>query len=238
MRKVEEGEMIFDERKPVGSTFLDLKRARKWDERSAKLESNYLEKSRRIAQQLNLTETSTVVDLGCGSGFFTLELSKFCKKILAVDISPVMLDLLSEKILSNDIPNIKCIHKGILEFLSEHDHADALILQVAFHHLPDFWKAVSIHHMARVLKPGGRVFLSDVIFSFPVSEYKEHFEELIDLIASKGDDDFTKDAVNHLLEEHSTFDWVLEGMFQKSGFMMKSKSVKSSTYCDYVFEKE
>ena len=231
--------MIFDEKKPVGGTFLDLERARKWDERISKIESNNIEKTRHIANQLKLTKTCTVADLGCGTGFFTVELSKHCKKVIAIDISPIMLDLLNEKIQSNGIANIECINKGILEFLSEYNgFVDALILQVSFHHLPDFWKAVAIHHMARILKPGGKVFLSDVIFSFPVSEYEGCFKEMIDFMASKGDDGLTRDAEKHLLEEYSTFDWIFEGLFQKCGFKMVSKVVHSSTYCDYVFEKE
>ncbi len=230
--------MLFDEKRPVGANFLDLERARKWDQRSAKLEGNHTEKARHIADQLKLTDKYTVADLGCGSGFFTIEIAQYCNKVHAVDISPVMLNILDEKIKSNGITNIACSNKGILEFLSGHDHLDALVLQLSFHHLPDFWKAVAIHHMARLLNQGARVFLSDVIYSFPVSEYKTHFKEMVDHLSSRGDDGLTTDAQKHLLEEYSTFDWIIEGMFEKCGFRVAAKTVNSSTHCDYVFERE
>jgi len=231
--------MLFDEKRPVGGTFLDLERAKKWDERNSKLESDHLEKVREITDLLKLTSESIIADLGCGTGFFTTELARYCKKVFAIDISPIMLELLNEKIQVNNIFNIEWKNKGILEFLSEHqnDDLDAITLQVSFHHLPDFWKAVAIHHMARILKPGGKVFLSDVIFSFPVSDYKKCFKEMIDFIGSKGDEGLTKDAENHLLEEYSTFDWIIEGMFQRNGFKMISKINNSSTYSDYIFQK-
>lgn len=231
--------MLFDEKKPVGGTFLDLERAKKWDDRSTKLESNHLEKVKDITSKLMLTPESIVADLGCGTGFFTIELARYCKKVFAIDISPIMLELLNEKILINGISNIVFNNKGILEYLSEHENndLDALILQVSFHHLPDFWKSVAVYHMARILKPNGKVFLSDVIFTFPVSDYKECFKEMIDFIRLKGDEGLTKDAENHLLEEYSTFDWIIEGMFQRNGFKMISKDKKSSTYSDYIFQK-
>jgi hypothetical protein len=102
----------------------------------------------------------------------------------------------------------------------------------------DLWKAVAINHMARVLNPGGKVFLSDVIFSFTISEYKKYFTEMVDFIATKGDEGLTIDARNHLLQEHSTFDWIIEEMFQRCGFKMISKTVNSATHCEYTFEKE
>ena len=230
--------MLYNEKKPISGTFLDYERAKKWDERNGKLENNHLEKSRTIASSLKLNPQSIIADLGCGSGFFTVELSKYCKQVFAVDISPVMLKLLDEKIQANGINNIFCVNKGILEYLSVPNPVDAFILQVSFHHLPDFWKAVAIYHMARSLNSGGMIYLSDVIFSFPVSEYTTHFREMISFIGSKGDDGLTRDAENHLLEEYSTFDWIVEGMFQRCGFSMISKIIKSTTFCDYVFRKE
>jgi putative AdoMet-dependent methyltransferase len=231
--------MLFDEKKPVGGTFLDLERAQKWDERNAKLENNYMEKAIKISSMLNLTSQSVIVDLGCGTGFFTLELAKYCKQIIAVDISPIMLGLLKNKMNKRSINNIELVNKGILEFLSENGiKADAFILQVSFHHLPDFWKSLAIHHMFRILNENGIVYLSDVIFSFPVSDYIKHFNEMLDFIESKGDEGFTKDANKHLLEEYSTFDWIIEGMFERNGFDLASKTVQSPTYSDYYFKKK
>lgn len=44
------------------------------------------------------------------------------------------------------------------------------------HHLPDFWKALAIHHMGRILNKGGKVFLSDAIFFFSSIGLYEAFQ--------------------------------------------------------------
>jgi hypothetical protein len=58
---------------------------------------------------------------------------------------------------------------------------------------------------------------------------------MIDFIRLKGDDGLTKDAENHLLAEYSTFDWIIEGVFQRNCFKMISNDKKSSPYSDYIF---
>ncbi len=231
--------MIFNERKPVGASFTDLDRARRWDERNLKLESSAEQKAERISRLLSLNPESTVVDLGCGSGFFTLEISRYCKQIYAVDISSIMLQLLEEKKQARGIENITCINKGILQFLSEQKQpVDAFVLQTSLHHLPDFWKSLAVHYIGQNLHSNGLVYLSDVIFSFPISEYKTHFQALHQFISSKNDEGLLRDLETHLLEEHSTFDWVLEGMFERSGFKKLSKTEQSATVAEYLFQKK
>jgi hypothetical protein len=39
------------------------------------------------------------------------------------------------------------------------------------HHLPDFWKQVTLLRMNRMLKTGGLLYIFDVVFDFAPEEY-------------------------------------------------------------------
>lgn len=54
-------------------------------------------------------ENSSVLDLGCGSGNFTIPLAPRCREILALDFSPAMLDQLTLKIRENGISNVRTV---------------------------------------------------------------------------------------------------------------------------------
>lgn len=54
-------------------------------------------------------ENSSVLDLGCGSGNFTIPLTSYCREILALDFSPAMLDQLTLKLREKDISNVRTV---------------------------------------------------------------------------------------------------------------------------------
>lgn len=60
----------------------------------------------------------TLVDIGCGTGIYSLYLSKFVKNILAIDISSKMLEILQNQANQMHINNIKTIHCNFDDFQS------------------------------------------------------------------------------------------------------------------------
>jgi SAM-dependent methyltransferase len=63
-----------------------------------------------MLKQLNLKPGQTVVDFGCGNGFYTLKMAKLVApngKVLAVDIQPEMLDLLRQRAKDEKLDNIE-----------------------------------------------------------------------------------------------------------------------------------
>ncbi|SKC81462.1 class I SAM-dependent methyltransferase [Maledivibacter halophilus] len=48
----------------------------------------------------------TIIEIGCGTGKFTIPMSKYSKSILAIDFSKDMLSILDQKIKKNNITNI------------------------------------------------------------------------------------------------------------------------------------
>lgn len=64
---------------------------------------------RKLVEEGYINKDSVVLDLGCGTGTYTVELSKICKEIHALDFSEGMLDVLKDKINKYKLKNINII---------------------------------------------------------------------------------------------------------------------------------
>lgn len=100
-----------------------------------------------------------VGDLGCGTGQVAAALAPFVKQVIAVDRSNDMLDAARRR--ARDLPNVD-VRRGELEALPIQDAAlDAATLLLVLHHLPS--PAEALAEAARVLKPGGRLLICDML---------------------------------------------------------------------------
>lgn len=103
-----------------------------------------------------------VADLGSGEGALTLSLARFCDKVVAVDVSPRMLMTLREASEVAGLSDKVVTMEGDLEHLPIDDgEMDAVFISQALHHaaLPE----AAISEAARVLRPGGRLILLDLL---------------------------------------------------------------------------
>jgi ubiquinone/menaquinone biosynthesis C-methylase UbiE len=113
-----------------------------------------------------VNERHTLVDLGAGTGTFALAAAPYCGRVIAVDVSPVMLARLEQKAAEQGITNVTCVRAGFLSYEHQGDPADVVYSRNALHHLPDFWKAIALRRTAAILKPGGIFRLHDLVYSF------------------------------------------------------------------------
>ena len=58
---------------------------------------DYQKDTLAVIEALSLKPHHSIIDMGCGTGAFTLNAAKYCKKIYAVDVSPAMLDFTRQK---------------------------------------------------------------------------------------------------------------------------------------------
>jgi ArsR family transcriptional regulator len=101
----------------------------------------------------------TVGDLGCGTGQMSAALAPFVRRVIAVDASAAMLQAAKKRLGGFD--NIE-LRRGDLEALPIDDaRLDAATMALVLHHLPD--PAAVLKEVARVLKPGGRLMLVDML---------------------------------------------------------------------------
>ena len=76
------------------------------------------------------------------------------RRVVAVDVSPVMLERLAANVGRAGAANVECVQAGFLTYEHTGAPADLVYSRYALHHLPDFWKAVALDRIAGVLAPG------------------------------------------------------------------------------------
>ena len=102
---------------------------------------------------------AVVGDLGCGTGEVSELLAPHVARVVAVDGSTEMLDAARQRL--KDVRNAT-VKRGALEALPIDDGTlDLAMLSLALHHQPDPARVMA--EIARVLEPGGRVLVVDML---------------------------------------------------------------------------
>jgi ubiquinone/menaquinone biosynthesis C-methylase UbiE len=182
-----------------------------------------------------LTGTSTVVDLGAGTGQFALAAARRFGRVVAVDVSPAMLGALRDRAATAGLSNLDFVQAGFLTYEHTGSSADAVHTRHALHQLPDFWKAVALDRVAGMLRPGGILRLRDLIFDCQPAEVTALVERWMDNAATVPAQGYTReDYTEHLRTEYSTFRWLLEPMFTAAGFKIATADFAGSIYGAYT----
>lgn len=112
-----------------------------------------------ILEKLGLDREQMLVDLGCGTGFFSIPASKRVKKVFALDIQQEMLDILNEKIKKEKITNIEAILSEEFFIPLPDNSADVLIMANVFHELEE--RSSLLKQAKRVLRKNGKLVIID-----------------------------------------------------------------------------
>lgn len=215
----------FDELAHAGLEHLDHAYAARFDDKSPTDWSDTVEQ----LLALGIDATSTVVDLGAGSGSFALALAPHVARVVSVDVSPAMVALLEAR-------GLEAVRAGFLGYRHDGPRPDAVHTRNALHHLPDFWKAVALRRVAELLRPGGVLVLADLVYSFELDRVEETIEAW--LAAAPGDPlrGWTAaELAEHVRTEHSTFTWLLEPMLDRAGFDIRTSwTSPSGIYASYA----
>jgi ubiquinone/menaquinone biosynthesis C-methylase UbiE len=123
-----------------------------------------------VLRAAGLGPTSSVVDLGCGTGQLALAVAPICHRVVAVDPSPVMLERLRAKVADAALDNVEVVEAGFLAYEHAGAPADVVYSRFALHHLPDFWKVMALRRVRSALRPGGVFRLWDVVYRFEVED--------------------------------------------------------------------
>jgi SAM-dependent methyltransferase len=182
-----------------------------------------------------LDGTSAVLDLGAGSGQFALAAARRFGHVTAVDVSPPMVAVLRERAAAAGLANLDCVRAGFLSYEHAGPPADGVYTRNALHQLPDFWKAVALDRIARVMRPGGVLRLRDLIYDFRPAEAAEVFQSWFDHAATDPAAGYTtQDYAEHIRTEFSTFRWLLEPMLAAAGFEIVSADFDRHLYGAYT----
>lgn len=175
-----------------------------------------------VLEALGLNGRSVVVDIGAGTGQFALGAARACARVVAVDVSPVMLHLLQAKISASELSNVEVVQSGFLTYEHRGRPADFVYSRYALHHLPDFWKAMALGRIRRILQPGGVLRLWDVVYRFDPAEAKDRIDAWCATGGNEVEGEWSRaELEEHVRDEHSTFTWLLEPMIERSGFVVE-----------------
>jgi SAM-dependent methyltransferase len=224
---------IYDDRHQVGLDFSDRGEVAEYDRKQADGSGD----NAALLAILALKPEDVIVDLGCGTGAFICAAARIARRALAIDISEAMLEATAARAKALGLTNLECTKASFLTWDASAHEADVIVSKFALHHLPDFWKAVALRRMYEALKPGGRLFIRDVVFSCRPEEIEATIENWI--VWTEAHTGYRRaDIVRHMREEHSTFGWIMEGLLAAAGFrIIRSDYDPGMTYADYLLIK-
>jgi ubiquinone/menaquinone biosynthesis C-methylase UbiE len=218
---------LLDEVASAGRENLDADHVARYDDK----ENADAAKEVELLVSLGIGPDSTVVDLGAGTGQLSLALAEVCGRVVAVDVSPVMLRRLRAKAAAQNVTSLEVEQAGFLTYEHSGPPADAVYSRFALHHLPDFWKAVALERIHSMLRSGGFLRLWDVVYSFPLAEAAERVEEWCALGSGDVGDGWNRaELEEHIRDESSTFTWLLEPMIERAGFTIETSSVSADQF--------
>ncbi|HEX2071196.1 MAG TPA: class I SAM-dependent methyltransferase [Thermoleophilaceae bacterium] len=183
-----------------------------------------------------LTPESIVVELGAGTGQFTVEVARAGARVIAVDVSPVMLRQLEAKVASIGLSNVEVVRAGFLTYEHLGAAADFVYSRFALHHLPDFWKAVALDRARRTLASGGLLRLWDVVYDFDPSAAEDRIEAWCATGGDAIEAEWSRaELEEHVRDEHSTFTWLLEPMIRRAGFeIVEAEHSEDQIFAKYL----
>ena len=144
---------------------------------------------------------AAILDVGCGAGHAAVAVAGSAREVVAFDLTAGMLTQVSQLAEERGITNIRT-QQGDVENLPFEDAAfDLVITRLSAHHWVNPLKAVQ--ECRRVLKPGGRFLLSDMV---SVDDFAaDTFLQAIELLRDR----------SHV-RDHSTAQWLT--MLAQAGF--------------------
>jgi arsenite methyltransferase len=114
---------------------------------------------------------SVVLDLGCGAGtdlLIAAQMTGSAGRVIGVDMTATMLERARQSATEMGLTNVE-LHESLIEALPLDDASvDVVISNGVIDLVPD--KDAVFHEIDRVLRPGGRLQLADVVIHHEVSE--------------------------------------------------------------------
>lgn len=111
-----------------------------------------------------------VVDVGAGTGLLTLALAPHVEAVWAIDISSAMLDYLAAQAADAELSNVQTATANATSLPLADGSVSLVVSNYCFHHLADADKEQAISEVFRVLRPGGRVVIGDMMFRVQVGD--------------------------------------------------------------------
>lgn len=141
-----------------------------------------LHKPRKILEPL-ITEGMTVLDLGCGPGFFTSELARLVGekgRVIAADLQQGMLDRMIMKFSGSELRKRVTPVLCTADSIGVSEKVDFVLAFWMVHEVPD--QERMFREVKLILKPGGKLWIVEP----KIHVTKKAFERMLDILEYEG----------------------------------------------------
>ncbi|MFA0823168.1 MAG: class I SAM-dependent methyltransferase [Methanomethylovorans sp.] len=145
-------------------------------ERSGSLDNRirrWLQNPRKILNPY-VKEGMTVLEVGCGPGFFTIDLARMVGddgRVVAADLQEGMLQRLQEKIQGSEIEHRIALHKCTEDKIGVSGKFDLVFLFYMVHEVPN--KKAFFNELSSVLKTNGKIYMVEPPFHVSKKDFEE-----------------------------------------------------------------
>ena len=123
-------------------------------------------------------EGMTVLDVGCGPGFFTIPLAQMVGdtgRVIAADLQEEMLDRVRAKIKGADLEKRISLHKCEADRIGFSEKTDLILLFYMVHEVPQ--KEAFFKELRSILKPNGSILMVEPPFRVSRKDFEETIKE-------------------------------------------------------------
>jgi len=127
-----------------------------------------------------IKEGDIVLDLGSGAGIDAILAAKKVGargKVIGVDMTKEMVEKAKENAEDNNVTNVEFLLGEIEKLPLDNDSVDTILTNCVINLTPDKIKTFSEAY--RVLKPGGKIYLSDIVLLEELSEKQKNDKDLL-----------------------------------------------------------
>jgi ubiquinone/menaquinone biosynthesis C-methylase UbiE len=121
-----------------------------------------------------IKEGMTVLDLGCGPGFFTLEMARLVGssgKVIAADLQEGMLGKVKAKVKKSALAGRVKFHQCFHDKIGLAEKCDFILVFYMFHEVPD--RVSFLREITALLNPAGEVLLAEPQWHVTRDEFLE-----------------------------------------------------------------
>ena len=143
--------------------------SKSWNDHVADVERltdtpGFLRLRQEIIALARLGHEDRVLDIGAGTGLLSLAAAPEVGHVTALDISPAMCRHLDAKLVELPDANVDVLVGSATALPLAQGSADVVLSNYCFHHVSDADKRRALDEISRVLRPGGRLVIGDMMF--------------------------------------------------------------------------